>query len=215
MARAGHRVRGRKRQRSGPVGRSRHRTHGRRSRPGSPPLARPAPPPAFLPQAPPDVLAAACDSAPAESGTQQARFQAARLSARPLSARDGRWRARHELKGTTPMDAEQVAGHAFSRRSALKRTAGVGLLLSQAAIFEQLAVKPARARAATLSASATSSTSFSDIQFNLGSFFNAAQTLNDGGGAVQVQFPPVFALTQPLALNRTRAPPTRPPSPPP
>jgi hypothetical protein len=101
------------------------------------------------------------------------------------------------------MDAEQVAGHAFSRRSALKRTAGVGLLLSQAAIFEQLAFKPARARAATLSASATSSTSFSDIQFNLGSFFNAAQTLNDGGGAVQVQFPPVFALIQPLTLNRT------------
>jgi hypothetical protein len=101
------------------------------------------------------------------------------------------------------MDAEQVAGHAFSRRSALKRTAGVGLLLSQAAVFEQLAFRPTRARAAVLASSSSSSTSFSDIQFDLGAFFPAAQTLNDGGGAVQVGLPPVFALIQPLTLNRT------------
>ena len=35
------------------------------------------------------------------------------------------------------MDAQQTAGQAFSRRSALKRSAGVTLLLSQAAIFQE------------------------------------------------------------------------------
>jgi hypothetical protein len=97
------------------------------------------------------------------------------------------------------LDAESVAGYAFSRRSALKRTAGTALLLSSAAMFEPLV----KARPALAATKAASSPSFPDIQFDLGAFFPAAQTLNDGGGAVQVGFPPVFALFQPLTLNRT------------
>jgi hypothetical protein len=97
------------------------------------------------------------------------------------------------------LDAESVAGHAFSRRSALKRSAGVMALLSSTAAFEAIAGTPASAKVAR----AASSPSFSDIQFDLGAFFPAAQNLSDGGGTVQVGFPPTFALIQPLKLNRT------------
>jgi hypothetical protein len=98
------------------------------------------------------------------------------------------------------LDAESVAGHAFSRRSALKRSAGVMALLSSTATFEAFSGNPASAAVAR---AAASTPSFSDIQVNIGQFFNAAQTLNDGGGNVQVQFPPTFALIQPIKLNRT------------
>jgi hypothetical protein len=100
------------------------------------------------------------------------------------------------------LDAESVAGYAFNRRSALKRTAGTALLLSSVAMFEPL-VKARPALAATKAATSPSATSFSDIQFNLGAFFPAPKTLNDGGGAIQVGFPPVFAVFQPATLNRT------------
>jgi hypothetical protein len=99
------------------------------------------------------------------------------------------------------MDAEQVKGHAFSRRSALKRSAGAALLLSQAAMFEQLAFTPTRALGAT-SASAASP-SFPDVQFDLGAFTAAAKTFNDGGGNISVSLPPVYTLFQPLTLSRT------------
>src|SRR5580698_7860709 len=72
------------------------------------------------------------------------------------------------------LDAESVAGYAFSRRSALKRTAGTALLLSSAAMFEPLV----KARPALAATKAASSPSFPDIQFDLGAFFPAAQTLN-------------------------------------
>ncbi len=97
------------------------------------------------------------------------------------------------------LDAESVAGHAFSRRSALKRSAGVMALLSTTAAFEAIAGTPASAKVAR----AASSPSFSDIQFDLGAFFPAAQNLNDGGGTIPVGFPPTFALIQPIKLNRT------------
>jgi hypothetical protein len=99
------------------------------------------------------------------------------------------------------MDAEQVKGHAFNRRSALKRSAGAALLLSQAAMFEQLAFAPTRALAATSGSAAAPS--FPDIQFNLGAFTAAAKNFNDGGGTVSVSLPPVYTLFQPLTLNRT------------
>jgi hypothetical protein len=99
------------------------------------------------------------------------------------------------------MDAEQSAGHGLSRRSALKRTAGVGLLLSQVAVLEQVAVRSNRALADVTAAGAAPS--FSDIQFDIGNFINAPQTFNDGAGNVTAQFAPVFSLLQPLTLNRT------------
>jgi hypothetical protein len=93
------------------------------------------------------------------------------------------------------MDAAQLKGAVLSRRSALKKSAGAAFLLSQAAIFEQLVVAPARP--------ALAATAFPDIQYNLGAFINPAQTFNDGAGAVTVGFPPVYALLLPARLTRT------------
>ena len=93
------------------------------------------------------------------------------------------------------MDIEQLRGAAMSRRSALKRGAATAFLLSQAAMFEQLVIAPARP--------AEASVAFSDIQFNIGAFIKPAQILNDGAGNVTVQFGPVFSLFLPAQLNRT------------
>ena len=93
------------------------------------------------------------------------------------------------------MDAEELKGIAMSRRSALKKGAATAFLLSQAALFEQLAsplVRPASA-----------ATAFSDIQFDMGAFINPAQVFNDGAGNVTAQFAPTYALLQPVTLNRT------------
>jgi hypothetical protein len=99
------------------------------------------------------------------------------------------------------VDAEQLAGRAFSRRSALTKTAGAAFLLAQAAIFEQLALAPERADAAAGPGSRRPS--FPDIQYDLGAFTGPPQTFNDGAGDVQVLMPPVFTLFQPLRLRRT------------
>jgi hypothetical protein len=93
------------------------------------------------------------------------------------------------------MDAEQLKAVTLSRRSALKKTAGAAFLLSQAAIFEQLAFAPVRASAATAK--------FSDIQYDLGSFLAAPQVFNDGAGNVTVGLPPVYSVLLPARLNRT------------
>jgi len=99
------------------------------------------------------------------------------------------------------MDVQPGAEGAVSRRSAIKRSAGIagaGLALSGIPLLDQLAVKPTSALAA-----AKSQPAFSDIQFDIGNFINAAQTFNDGAGNVVAQFAPVFSLFQPLTLNRT------------
>jgi hypothetical protein len=96
------------------------------------------------------------------------------------------------------MDAAELRDAVMSRRSALKKSAGAVFLLSQAALFEQLAFAPKRASAAT--------TSFPDIQFDLGNFINPAQTFNDGAGNVTVQLPPVYTLFLPAKLTHTPDP---------
>jgi hypothetical protein len=93
------------------------------------------------------------------------------------------------------MDAEELKGTAMSRRSALKRGAATAFLLSQAALFEQLALAPARPAAAAVA--------FSDIQFDLGPFVHPAQVFNDGAGNVTAQFGVTFALFLPVKLTRT------------
>jgi hypothetical protein len=93
------------------------------------------------------------------------------------------------------MDAEELRGIAMSRRSALKRGAATAFLLSQAALFEQLALAPVRP--------ASAATTFSDIQFDMGAFINPAQILNDGAGSVTAQIAPTYALLQPVKLTRT------------
>jgi len=93
------------------------------------------------------------------------------------------------------MDIEELKAIATSRRSVLKMGAATALFLSQAAILEELAITPARA--------ATTATTFSDIQYDIGQFINPAFIANDGAGNVQVQFGPVFTMLMPAKLNRT------------
>jgi hypothetical protein len=93
------------------------------------------------------------------------------------------------------MDIEEVRAAAFSRRSALKKGAATALLLTQAAMLEQLVTAPMRPAAAA--------TAFSDTQFDLGAFIKPAEVHNDGAGNVTVQFGPVFTLFLPAKLNRT------------
>jgi hypothetical protein len=96
------------------------------------------------------------------------------------------------------MDAEEIRG--ISRRSALKRTAGTMFLLSNAALFEELAIMPVRP--------AVAATAFSDIQFDVGAFMPAGtyagkNTYDDGAGAVVAAFGPIFTLFAPIRLTRT------------
>ena len=93
------------------------------------------------------------------------------------------------------MDIEQLRGSIMSRRSALKKGALTAFLITQAAMFEELVITPARPAAAAAA--------FSDIQFDLGAFIHPAQIFNDGAGNVTAQFGTVFALFLPAVLNRT------------
>jgi hypothetical protein len=93
------------------------------------------------------------------------------------------------------MEAEELKAAVFGRRSALKKGAAAVFLLSQAALFDQLALPIARASAATIP--------FPDIQFDLGAFINPARVVGDGAGPITVQFPPVYTLFQPVTLKRT------------
>ncbi|HEY3866736.1 MAG TPA: hypothetical protein VGM10_00220 [Actinocrinis sp.] len=93
------------------------------------------------------------------------------------------------------MDAAELKGRALSRRSVLKRGAATAFLLTQAAVFEDLVVAPARP--------AFAATAFSDIQFDMGAFVHPAQIYNDGAGNVTAQFPVVFTLFLPAVLTRT------------
>lgn len=97
------------------------------------------------------------------------------------------------------MEIEDQRALMMSRRSALKRTAGLGLLLTQAAVLEQLAIAPARP--------ASAATAFSDIQFDIGQFmkpgtYAGVNTYNDGGGPVTAAFGPIFTLFAPVQLTR-------------
>jgi hypothetical protein len=74
--------------------------------------------------------------------------------------------------------------------------AGVaGVVASQAAVLENLAVMPSRM--------ALAATRPSDIQFDIGAFIAPAKTFNDGAGDVVAQFGPVFAVLAPAKLTRT------------
>ena len=97
------------------------------------------------------------------------------------------------------MDIEDMKGILMSRRSALKMTGGVALLLSQAALLERAATSVVRPAWAA---------SFSDIQFSVGQFMPAntyagVNTYNDGAGAVTASFGPIYSLFSPIALTRT------------
>jgi hypothetical protein len=97
------------------------------------------------------------------------------------------------------MDIEEMRGIVMSRRSAL-RAGGIALLLSQAAILEQVTIAPARP--------ASAATAFTDIQFDIGQFMPAGtyagvNTYDDGGGPVTAAFGPIYSLLTPIQLTRT------------
>src|SRR5437764_10683486 len=92
------------------------------------------------------------------------------------------------------MGVEVIFRRSFCRRTALKAT-GATYLASQVALLEQLAVRPVRPVLAA--------TTPSDIQFDIGAFLPAAQTLNDGAGNVTAGLSPVFNFFLPAKLNRT------------
>src|SRR5437660_6667466 len=84
----------------------------------------------------------------------------------------------------------------LNRRQLLKvGTAGL-VSVSTLGLLESLAWKPVRvAHAAPLA-------NLPEIQFDLSAFIAPAQTLNDGGGNVLVQFGPVFTLFLTMQLTR-------------
>jgi hypothetical protein len=87
----------------------------------------------------------------------------------------------------------------ISRRNAIKAGFGVAVA-AQLAMIEQSAFTPARASAATTSPSSTSS--FPNIQFDIGSHVAPPITLNDGAGNVTAQFGPVFSYFVPANFVR-------------
>ena len=74
----------------------------------------------------------------------------------------------------------------IGRRALLKGAAGLAVALGTVELAGRHAVLPQRI---TLEAS-----TLPDIQFDIGSFIAAAQTVNDGGGNVTMQLPPVHSL---------------------
>ena len=93
------------------------------------------------------------------------------------------------------MKTEKNMEPVIGRRALLKGAAGLAVALGTVQLAGRHAVLPQRI---TLDAS-----TLPDIQFDIGSFIAAAQTLNDGGGSVTVQLPPVHSVFVTARLNRT------------
>src|SRR5215472_1823948 len=99
------------------------------------------------------------------------------------------------------MDIEEVKAAALSRRSMLVKGGATALLLSQAALLEQVMTAPSRPAFAA---------SFTDIQFQLGQFmppntYAGTNTYNDGGGPITASFGPIYTTFTPIRLTRTPA----------
>jgi hypothetical protein len=88
---------------------------------------------------------------------------------------------------------EDFLRRSISRRTAMKASAAT-FLMSQMALFQELALVPNRA--------ALAATTFSDVQFDLGAFINGPVSLSDGADTITAQFGPVFNLFIPATLNR-------------
>jgi hypothetical protein len=93
------------------------------------------------------------------------------------------------------MKTDQNTPGAIGRRTLVKGAAGLGLALGTVQLAGRHAVLPRRL---TLEAS-----TLPDIQFDIGAFIAGVQTLNDGGGNVAVQMPPVHTVFVTATLSRT------------
>lgn len=97
--------------------------------------------------------------------------------------------------GPQPEDGAAGGTSALGRRALLKGAGGLAVALGTIQLAGRHAVLPKRLR---LEAS-----TLPDIQFDIGAFIHAAQTVNDGGGSITIQLPPVHTLFMTATLNRT------------
>jgi hypothetical protein len=90
---------------------------------------------------------------------------------------------------------ENARQGAIARRSVLKGAGGLAFAIGTVQLAGRHAVLPRRMvlEAATLP----------DIQFDIGAFIAGTQTLNDGGGNITVQMPPVHTVFVTATLSRT------------
>jgi hypothetical protein len=83
----------------------------------------------------------------------------------------------------------------LGRRALLKGAGGLAVALGTMQLAGRHAILPQRLQ---LDAS-----TLPDIQFDIGAFIAAAHTVNDGGGNITIQLPPVHSLFITAALSRT------------
>jgi hypothetical protein len=84
---------------------------------------------------------------------------------------------------------------AMGRRALLKGAGGLAVALGTVQLAGRHAVLPQRLQ---LEAS-----TLPDIQFDIGAFVHAVQSVSDGGGTITIQMPPVHTLLITARLNRT------------
>jgi hypothetical protein len=87
------------------------------------------------------------------------------------------------------------ASSALARRTLLKGAGAMAMALGTLRLVGEKASLPQRMRLV--------SDSLPDIQFDIGAYVNPPQTLNDGGGNVLVNQPPVNTVFTTARLNRT------------
>jgi hypothetical protein len=95
---------------------------------------------------------------------------------------------------TSDTKAPDTVG-AIGRRTLFKGAAGLGVALGTVQLAGQHAIIPKRMKLAA--------TALPDIQFDIGAFIASPHTVNDGGGTITVQLPPVHSLFITARLNRT------------
>jgi hypothetical protein len=83
----------------------------------------------------------------------------------------------------------------IGRRTLFKGAGALALALGTVELAGRHAVLPQRMELAA--------TTLPDIQFDIGAFIQSPQTVNDGGGSITVQMPPVHTLFITGRLNRT------------
>ncbi|HEX6518426.1 MAG TPA: hypothetical protein VF070_00205 [Streptosporangiaceae bacterium] len=84
---------------------------------------------------------------------------------------------------------------AIGRRALFKGAAGLAVAMGTVELAGQHAVLPQRMELAAQS--------LPDIQFDIGAFIASPHTVNDGGGTITIQLPPVHSLFITARLNRT------------
>src|ERR1700745_1343939 len=86
------------------------------------------------------------------------------------------------------------SGPAITRRIALKGAGALALALGTVELAGRHAIVPRRM--------VLEANTLPDIQFDIGAFIAAPKQLNDGGGTITVQLPPVHTVLVTAALNR-------------